>query len=351
MTKFADLSNKQKFLSYFLCVSAIITVITYLLIIKFLPSSITVYTLLIYPVLLSVLEGMLGTYFYFPNRFKKVTLFILLFLAGITLFSMYFFENYVERSIYSIEVAVFVFAVFYSMVLMLNYVGRQVSSVAASKFLKPYLPERKMIKKFAISYNVEKFKTMELTNTFAFLLTRLFNYSDEKKHDEDNGEFLNLLKKHNSDECVFLKFSSKYDKAFILPILLTDNIAYSCDEDKTGFIKSILSVLLKFKIDKISNEEADSILESFKKITQPISKDRLTQFKWSFIIIIVTLSLISFATAIVLYYQQLTDFLINIIKGIGSEPVNIAIGGILMLFFIGLYKKVFGIVKSKLSKK
>ena len=344
-------SNFQKFLSYFLPISTIITVIMYLLIIQFLPASIVVYTMLIFPFILSTLEGVLGTYFYFPNRFKKVTFFILLFLVGLTIFSLYFYENYVERSIFSIETAVLIFGIFYIAVSGLYFLGRQLSSVFTSKLLKPYLPDGKMIKKLVISYNIENFETDELISTFTCLFTQLFGYSDEKGYIEDNGEFLNLVTKYNSDKYVFIKFSSEYGKAFILPILLKDFIVYSCDEDETATIKSVLSVLLKFKHEEVSNEEVDSILGSFEKITQPVLKDKLTQFKWLFIIFILTISSILLATAIILNLQQIVNFLINILEEIGTQPISIAIGGALMLLFIGLYKKICGFVKRKLFKK
>ena len=344
-------SNFQKFLSYFLPISTIITVIMYLLIIQFLPASIVVYTMLIFPFILSTLEGVLGTYFYFPNRFKKVTFFILLFLAGLTIFSLYFYENYVERSIFSIETAVLIFGIFCFVVSGFYFLGRLLSSVVTSKFLKPYPPESKMIKKFVISYKSENFKTAELITTFSCLLSQLFGYSGEEEYIEDNGEILNLIKRYNSDKCVFIKLSSKYRKLFILPISLKDFIVYSCDKDATKSIKGVLSVLLKFKDEEVSDEEVDSILGSFEKITQPVLKDKLTQFKWLFIIFVSTISSILLATAIILNLQQIVNFLINILTETGTQPISIAIGGALMLLFVGLYKKICGFVKSKLFKK
>lgn len=332
-----DLSDTQKFIVYFLVISVTITVVTFLPIFLWAPTSLVVYIALFFPLVISSVEGSLATYFYLPNK-KKITRLSALSMMIIAFVSTCLHILYVIKEPSAIVESIFVIAFFCFIAISFYAIGSQISSGIVSTFLIPKLPDRDTIKKCILCYESKLFNPSEMFDTFVLLLEKLFDYNIEKRTIEEENHVESLMRIGNSDKYMFLKFSEKEKKVYILPLLLTDFILYSCDDKETKYVKSVLAVLLNFSTIEFSGDELDGVLEDMGKITQPASKDKLLSIKPVIKPVAAAVIVVLSAIALIFYYQHIFNFLQELAFYSNNTVLGGVIGAIIVLAIVGILK-------------
>ncbi|MCK4902967.1 MAG: hypothetical protein KAS76_06365, partial [Thermoplasmatales archaeon] len=280
MTKYKELSNKQKFLFWFLPISILITVVTFLIIACYLPALIIVYGIFYYPLIISVLSGSLGTYFYFQKKTKMVIYYSMVLLGITTLFSLYVYSINLSKGLSLTTVDVVGTPLVWSFAVVMNISGHLVTSLFVSQFLNPRKPKITEIKECALCYELNDFEPKKIIDAFSLIIEQVFNYITEKRRVRvDNDEHFGILLRANPIEYVFLDFLKEEKKLFILPFKLKGFIEIICNVEESQSIQNFLSILLKFNKTEPNNTEWIGFMPNFIEIVKPIRKDTLETIK------------------------------------------------------------------------
>lgn len=332
MTKYKDLSNKQKFLFWFLPVSISITIVTFLIVACYFPALITLYGFFYYPLIISVLSGSLGTYFYFQKVTKMVIYYSMVLLGITTLFSMYIYSINLPKGLSLATFDIVGTPLMWGMVVSIHICGHFFTSLFVSQFLNPRKPKVTEIKEHALCYELDDFEPKKIIDAFNLILSQMFNYTVEKRKANDN-KHLGILLRANPTEYVFLDFLKEEKKLFILPFRLKYFIEIICNVEESQSIQNFLSILLKFNKTEPNNTEWIGFMPNFIEIVKPIRKDTLETIKVFLIPFIIIIGLISFAVAVILN----ADFFGNLMQEIETNTIlNMIIGGVITFILIAV---------------
>jgi len=342
------LTDIQHFLLYFILSSMSITVISFMSLVRWFPGFIIIFNLLFYPLLLSPVSGIFRTKYYLTDLTKKVFIFTSIFLIVVTLLSIYYYQNNVKKDVNSVEEFIFVGLIFSLIPIMLFFIGDQISSRIVSKFLLPKYPEENKIKENILTYDIKDHAPKEIINAFEWFSLQTFNYQRTKKEFENKDHIATYLKA-NIDGFMFIDYLKESKRLLIFPFLLIDYIKVKTNIEETERIRNFLSIFQKFTPVQLNNNEFKFFLSNFKEATKPISRDTLNLVK-SILVpgtiggVVTAISLI-----IILYYEQITDFLLSNASGTMNTAIGAVIGSIITLVVIGVAKKTYDSLKKKFS--
>ncbi|MCK4364913.1 MAG: hypothetical protein KAW45_02570 [Thermoplasmatales archaeon] len=322
MTKYKELSDKQKFLFWFLPISILITVVTFLIVACYFPALITLYGIFYYPIIISVLSGSLGTYFYFQKVTKMVIYYSMVLLGINTLFVIYIYSTILPEGISLTTLDVVGIPLIWGMAVVIHISGHIVTSFFVSQFLNPRKPTVTEIREHALCYELNDFEPKKIIDAFSLILEQIFYYTTEKKR-KNNDRHLGILLRANPTEYVFLDFLKEEKKLFILPFRLKYFIEIICNVKESQSIQNFLSILLKFNKIEPNRTEWRGFMPNFIEIVKPIRKDTLETIRVFLIPVIVTVGLLLFAVFAILN----PDFLGNLLQEI---EISTIIGGVII---------------------
>lgn len=351
MAKYKELSNKQKFLFWFLPISILITVVTFITFAYHFPSLINAYGIFYFPLIVGSLEGLLGTIFYFPGRFKKITPFTSILLIIPVCFSFYTYYANLNITLPITFPIVAIILILWAIAITMIIFGEILSSFFISRFLTPCIPKKDNIKKYAMCYELNNFESNKIIGSFNLVLESIFYYSIKEKK-LGNGKHHGLLLRANYREYVFLDFLKEEKKLFILPFQLRYfiEIVYSTKESHS--IQDFLSIFFNFNKTDAKSMEWNDFKVNFLEAIQPIQKKMLETFKFVIISAIIFICLIVFSTMFILNI----DFVGKIL---GQLDITFIISMIIVSIFTSIIwvvltllgKRPLDFIKSKFSKK
>lgn len=186
MTKKKDLPNNLKFGIYFIICAIILFAILYIIIPPYYPT-ILLLSIVIYPGILSVIEGILATIFYLENKAKKVTRFSFLFIIILLIANtVYWSETYMKGILAPGDNLFFI--VFFSVTGSMVYlIGTQSTSHFVSALKQKKIPNIPEIENNILCYQYTGSRT-PVIDTLRKINGRFFDYKIPKKpHDEDDS--------------------------------------------------------------------------------------------------------------------------------------------------------------------
>lgn len=359
MTNKKDLPNNLKFSIYFIICVIMLFVILYVIILpRYLPIMILTLSTIIYPGILSLIEGILATIFYLENKMKKITRFSVLLIIIISIASTVYWSETLKEPLALDDILINI--VFFSALSSAVYlIGTQGMSYFISMFKHKKIPKEPEIKNDILCYQYTGSHT-PVVDTLRKINSRFFDYRIPKKpYNEDNSyEFTKIP----GDDKYLLMFVDKrayrhkdgttFKRFFVLPLQLKDFLFFKIDKEKLTRMKNIYDEMLKYIFYKPLDDEYEAPISYLNEIAKPIQDRRMGLIREilnpkmiAFLIIAIL------GMAIWIYHETIINLLLSpgntllamLIIGI----IGIVVGG----FMVGFYNKLKSSYLNWYSKK